>query len=386
MNMKKVLAWVLVLMLTAFGGLAEISFKGNVVASEKAAVKSPFGGTVEKLYLRVGDLVEIGDSVARIGTSRVYATAEGKVSGIFGQEGDSAETLTTRYGGVVYIEPTNKYIVTASTEKAYNSSETKYIRVGERVFLSCTQDGSHTGTAVVTSVKVAEDGSGNTNYALEVTGGEFYMAETVGIFRSSKYEAETRIGRGTIGQNAAIAVGGTGSILKMDVEVGDSVERGQVLFETVEGVLDGLYAMDNTIVSDVQGIVATVDAAVGAGATKGGNLITVYARDAFQIKVNVSEFDLASIAEGNKVYIEFEWNNAEIKRYKGQVERISYLNESGENANNVSYAAYIDFTPDETVRLGMSVIVYVVDEWDDEEPEEVTEIEESAEADENKGE
>ena len=341
--------------------LGEISFEGSVVASEKVAVQAPFGGLIDKVYLRPGDLVEIGDAVATIGTTRVYASVDGTVCGVFGQPGDSAEGITTRYGGVVYIEPTNRFVASASTEKAYNSSETKYIRVGEKVYLSCTQDGSHTGTAVVTSVKEADE-SGNTPYALEITGGEFYMGETVGIFRSKDFASSTRIGRGVIAQNAAVAVTGTGSILRMHVTDGEKVERGQLLFETVEGTLDGLYAVDNNIVSDVAGVVATVDAAVGAAAAKGGNLVTVYPQDAFQIQVSVSELDLPDIAEGDKVYIEFEWDNEEIRRYEGTVRSISHLSATGADgapAANVEYAAYIDFVPDDSVRLGMSVIVYV---------------------------
>ena len=102
--------------------------------------------------------------------------------------------------------------------------------------------------------------------------------------------------------------------------------------------------------------------AVGAAAAKGGNLVTVYPQDAFQIQVSVSELDLPDIAEGDKVYIEFEWDNEEIRRYEGTVRSISHLSATGADgapAANVEYAAYIDFVPDDSVRLGMSVIVYV---------------------------
>ncbi len=364
--MKKILALAIALCVLLMSGsaLAEVSFMGNVVARETVGVKAPFGGTIEKSYVRVGSLISVGDRVATIGTTRVYAAGEGTVCGVFGEEGDSAESVTTRYGGVMYIEPTNKYVVSATTEKAYNSSETKYIRVGEKVYLSCTKDGSHTGTAMVTSVKEADE-SGNTAYTLEVTGGEFYMGETVAVFRSKDYASNSCIGRGNIAQNAALPVAGTGSILKLHAAVGDQVERGQLLFETVDGVLDGLYAMDNTVVSDVAGVVASSDAAVGGSAVKGGNLITVYPRDAFQIQMSVSELDLSEIHEGSKVFIEFEWDSQSIRRYRGQVEEISYLNTTGLDglsSGSVSYTAYVSFTPDESVRLGMSVIVYVVDE------------------------
>ena len=56
----------------------------------------------------------------------------------------------------------------------------------------------------------------------------------------------------------SFAVKGSGSILKMHVKNGDSVERGELLFETVDGALDGMYSPGSQVVSDVSGIVATL--------------------------------------------------------------------------------------------------------------------------------
>ena len=275
--------------LSGAAALAELSFAGHVVAETTDTVNAPFGGLVDSVDVRAGDTVGIGDPVATLETTKVYATADGVVGGVFAEPGDDTEGIVERYGAVVYIEPTNRYTVSATTEKAYNSSETKYVHIGERVYLSCTKDGTHTGTAVVTSIGGSAssggdsgDGGGSsgssggiTSYTLEITGGEFYMGETVGIFRSRDYDSSSRIGRGTVEQNAAIAVKGSGSVLKMHVSVGDPVERGELLFETVTGTLDGLYAVDNRIVSNVAGVVASVDAAPGTSVEKGAKLITI---------------------------------------------------------------------------------------------------------------
>lgn len=355
---------------------AEISFEGSVVASETTPVLAPFGGMVDRIRLRVGDRIEIGDDVASIATTKVYAAADGTVSGVFAREGDDAESIAERYGALIYIEPTNRYIISASTEKAYNSSATKYVHIGERVYLSCTKDGSHTGVAIVTSVSDVDE-AGNTPYKLEVVGGSFYMGETVGIFRDSGYDAKTRIGRGTIQQNAAVAVKGTGSVLKLHVQEGDSVERGELLFETVEGTLDGLYAMDNSILSGVAGVVATVDVAPGGAVSKGAKLISVYPDGSLQIEILVSEMDLRELHEGDRVEIEFDWDAEGIRRTTGVVEAISHVNvtpaEGAAASSSAEYSAYISFDAAEDVRLGMSVIVYLnaggvaglEDEYDD---------------------
>ena len=363
------LAVVLALLLGA-PALAQVTFQGTVISRETLSVSAPFGGLIDKIPLRKGDTVRVGDAVATIRTTKVYAEMDGVVSGIFAREGDQTEGITERYGGVMYIEPITRYIVSATTEKAYNSSDTKYVHIGEKVYLSCTKDGTHVGTAVVTSIADVDE-SGNTPYKLEVTSGEFYMGETVGIYRDSAHSSETRIGRGTIQQHAAVAVKGSGSILKMHVEVGDRVERGEVLFETVEGVLDGLYAVDNTIVSPLDGIVASVEATQGSAVEKGGKLITVYPKDAMQIEMKVSELDLNEVHEGDRVRIEFEWDADGAVQLDGLVSGISSVgDEKSEKSNDAQYSAYVDFAPVDSVRLDMSVIVYVMDDVDVNEGEE----------------
>lgn len=376
----------LLVALTVLAGvpaLAQVTFQGTVVSSRTIAVNAPFGGLVDEIDLRKGDPIRVGDPVATIRTTKVFADMDGTVSGIFAREGDQTEGITERYGAVMYIEPVNRYVVSATTEKAYNSSETRYIHIGERVYLACTKDGTHVGTAVVTSIGgesggdsgSSESSSSNsasyTSYKLEVTSGDFYMGETVGIYRDSAHSTNTRIGRGTIQQNSAVAVKGTGSVLKMHVQVGDHVERGEVLFETVEGVLDGLYAMDNVIYSPLDGIVATVDAAQGSAVEKNGKLISIYPEEALQIAVKVSELDLKEIREGDKVSIEFEWDVDGARQIEGVVSSISRVGEERSDKNSdAEYTAYVDFTPDDTVRLDMTVSVYTKGDSAEEEPAE----------------
>lgn len=370
---KRILVLTMAVLLALSGAaVAEVSFQGRVIAGETVAIAAPFGGVVDKVHVRLGDPLEVGDPVASLETTRVYAAADGTVSGIFAQEGDDTEGIVSRYGAVLYLEPVNRYTVSASTEKAYNSSATKYVHIGEKVYLSCTKDGSHTGTAVVTGVAEgggsgqddASSSEGYTSFTLEVTGGDFYMGETVGIFRDSGFDSKSRIGRGTIRQNAAIPVKGSGSVLRMHVSEGETVERGQLLFETVTGTLDGLYAVDSDVVSGVKGLVASVDTAPGSAVEKGSKLITVYPEGSFQIEVLVNELDLNDIHEGDAVAVEFDWDVEGRLRLNGTVASISHVNvASGESgaasSSGAEYSAYIDFDAADEVRLGMSVVVYM---------------------------
>ena len=134
----------------------------------------------------------------------------------------------------------------------------------------------------------------------------------------------------------------------------------------MDGALDGLYAVDNHIVSGVAGVVASVDVAPGGEVSKGAKLITVYPEGSFQIEVLVSELDLNDIHEGDPVAIEFEWDADGALRLDGRVASISRVNakaeEGASSAAAAEYSAYIDFDATDAVRLGMSVVVYTVGE------------------------
>ena len=329
----------------------ELTYEGTVVAAKSVPLTATFGGRVSGLRLRKGDLVTEGDVIAELTTTKVFAPQEGTVTGVYATAGDFAEAVAERYGAIVYIEPVNRYAIAANSEKAFNASENRYIHLGETVYLSCTTDGTHQGTGIVSAL--TEDG-----YSIEVTGGDFSMKEKVGIFRDPAYKKESRIGTGTVDRVKPIAVKGTGSILKMPVKQGDFVERGEILFETVDGTLDGYYAPDSRIICPVTGIVAAVDAAEGASVNKGDSLIHIYPSDAVQVEFQIPEADLFSLAEGQRVEIELYWDNGEAKPYEGTIASVSHMSEetTGDNAKKM-YKVYVNFEPDARIRLGMTVMI-----------------------------
>ena len=160
---------------------AETVLAGQVTAQTTQVIAAPYGGLVENVRVRVGDMIHIGDPIATLETTKVYAQTEGTVSGVFANEGDNAKGIEQRYGALVYIEPINRFTLACSMEKAYNSSENRYLHIGEKVYLRCTKDRSHQGWGVLTAID-AED---ENNFTVEVTGGAFYMGETVNIYRDS---------------------------------------------------------------------------------------------------------------------------------------------------------------------------------------------------------
>ena len=354
--MKKIICLLtaLCLLMTAAAALAEYSYEGTVEAGETLPVLAGFGGKVSGLNLRAGDLVAEGETLATIGTTLNYAPIEGTVTGLYITEGDKAEDVTERYGASLNIEPTNRYTITATTDKAYNSSETHYVHLGERVYLKCAQDGSHRGTGMITVL--TEKG-----YQVEVTGGDFYMGEKVNIYRDSAYSKNSNVGQGTVDRTKPVAVKGSGSVMKIHVKNGDFVERGELLFETVEGVLDGLYAPGNQVLSPVSGIISSVEKKNGENIAKGDTLMKILPTDSLQVVFEIQESDLFILQEGMKVRTELYWETEAGRSYEGEITAISHLSETAQenSAEKKTFKVYASITPDERIRAGMTVVVYV---------------------------
>ena len=167
-------------------------------------MQAPFGGVVKRAELRAGTRIQIGSPVAEMAVTKVMASEDGVVTGIFAEPGDSAEQT------VLYLAPVSRFTVSATVSKAYSSPETKYVLPGETVYIKCAKDGSHKAVGTITAV----DGSA---YTVETTAGELYMEETVYIYRSPTYLSKTCIGSGTVSRTDVLSVSGTGSLIRMCV-------------------------------------------------------------------------------------------------------------------------------------------------------------------------
>ena len=76
--------------------------------------------------------------------------------------------------------------------------------------------------------------------------------------------------------------------------------------------------------------------------------------------------------EGQAVSMELLWDNAAEKNYTGVITGISHMNEDPkEGSDKKLYKAYASFEADERIRLGMTMLIYPVDNTEKtEEPEE----------------
>lgn len=345
--MKKLISLIAAALMLFSTALAAEDFEGTVVSGETITLTAPYGGVIKRMDLRVGQLISAGDEVAEMDTTRVLASEDGTIRALEKQEGDSAE------GTVLYLNPVSRYVISADIGYAYDSPEMTYVTIGEKVYMKCASDGSHRAEGVITAVS----GSG---FTVEATAGELYLEETVYIYRTDEYYWRERIGSGKVARMEAIAVTGTGSLLKLHVEDGEEVERGQLLFETVEGTFDALRSPGRILLSEASGVVAGVPVAAGQKVQKGDVLATLYQTGDYQVKFSIPEDMLSTVRVGSKATLYFNWNEDNTP-YPGTVTEVSYLAETNAETGETAYSGYIAFDADESVRIGMSVTVMLDD-------------------------
>lgn len=334
--------------IVCLGGCAaqaeEITLTGQIVPGDTITVKAPYGGTVEDFALRAGDKAAAGELLVPIATDKVYASCDGTVSGLFAGEGDSAALCMERYGALVYIQPESEFLVSATTDEAYDNYKNRYVRIGEKVYLESSINIERNGEGVI----IAVDGNG---YIVEVTGGTLRYDERCSIHRDGDYSESSRLGRGTVSRNPAVGVSGGGYVLRVCVQEGQKVKKGDLLFEMVDtlpaaqkGGEEGASAAEDMIITSVL-------AQAGGRVSEGQPVATGYAADGMRIALMVSEYDLANVQEGDLFRVTLDCD--EERAYRAEVESVSFTPVG--NTGEATYIVYLEFENDGFAREGMAV-------------------------------
>lgn len=350
--MKKGLICLLAAMLFVGAALAEdFSLEGTVVATRSTAVLAASAGVVQDVLVQPGDRVAAGAEVASLMETITYAETSGVVT-IFGASGEKTDTLVERYGAVAYIKPDVLYTVSASTKNAYEALKNKIITLGETVYIRSVNDVKRTGVGKVTSIN-------GTSYTVEVTQGNLAVSDSVNIFRSSNYDASSRLGKGSATYCYPEAYTATGALSRILVKDGAYVRKGTPLFSTV----DAAAAYGNRITSTVSGIVASLAVTPGTAVEAGALVATVYPDDALMVEILADEYDLRSLAVGQSVTVTFS-NGVTAQ---GQVARISGLQyvpetteadtEEEEEDDTAYFPVYVSFQTDAPIACGMTAKV-----------------------------
>ena len=344
--MKQLLTLLLLaaMFMMSTSALAEtISLDGVVVPACTSEVYAASTAIVQEVHVAVGQTIQAGDAIATLRTTKVYAEEDGVVTAVFAQSGDLGDNLTARYGAALSIQTAVTYAVSATTDKAYDSVQTKLITVGENVYLRSRNNEARKGTAIVTAVE-------GTAYTLHVTEGDFIIGETVEIFRTADLAESACLGRGDVARNAPMAVTAAGRIVQVHVQPGDEVRKGDLLLETLTG-----SGEDAVLRADVSGVVAALNINQGEAVTEDAVAAVIWPSDAMQIEASIHELDLANLTIGDEVELTFDWNEDSGETMKGVVQRISAISD-GESSATV-FSVVIAFTPDENTRYGMNVTI-----------------------------
>ena len=335
-----------VMMITGAAQAATLSLNGTVEAGVSVPVYAPIGGTVESVTAEKGVRVKAGDVLFTYRTEKTYASEDGTVTGVFAAAGDDAETVTAKYGADLYIEGDARYTISASISKAYGSVDSSFVHTGETVYLLCRNETSRQGAGIITAV----DGS---NYTVLVTEGSFIAGDSVSIFRDEDFSEKLRVGRGTVARISPTAVDATGAVVNVAVKDGDTVKRGDLLMETLSGTFDGYEMTGTAVTAAEEGVITSVTAEAGATVSKGDIAFQIAPLSGMRVEAPITADDWKALNAGDKVIIELEAD--ESKTYEGTVRYITEMPE--EETEEVTYKAIIDFTPDENVIFGMTVIV-----------------------------
>ena len=349
--MKKTVALLLtVLLLTPLCALAEdaqtaavSNVTANAVAESENVYKitAPYSGVLLPFDLESGDQVAAGDTLFSLDTVKVYAPVDGIVQAVFADPGDLCEDVTALYGMIACIERALPQVADASTSGAYNDEENRLIHVGETVYFYQTSDKDNEGEGRVTAVN-------GSDYTVELTAGDFENGDSIKIYRDEKMGTKSCIGSGTIERAADVAVNGTGRVLSCAVQPGQSVRKGQLLFE-----LSGQDAEANVTASHAGAVELAAGASSGQQVYKGQLLASIHDLSAMNVVAEVDEIDLERVHVGDTLTVVFDCYPQE--EVSGTVKSISLIGNAKQNATY--YDVTISISTSWQVLPGMNATV-----------------------------
>lgn len=340
------LSLVITLMLTG-AAMAESTANATVECDRMINVTAPFSGVLGAFDWKTGSDVKMGQALFTLDTIKLYAPVAGTLGAVYAQGGEDAEGAMQLYGALAAIEPSNPLRVSASIQGASDKIENRFIHVGETVYFKNTEDKVIDGEGRVVYI----DGMG---YIVEVTRGDYKQNTRVKLYRDSAYASDSCIGTGTISRAANVLVQGTGRVLQCHCQAGQTVAKGQLLFEVVTGNPDP--SVDSATVSaPANGVLGAPQVVAGQQVYKGQVLTTIYDMQSLCVVAQVDEMDLGSLTVGGSVRLCFD--RYENESMDGTVMLIQKLGVPKQNATY--YQVRISVSTQKELLPGMNATVYL---------------------------
>lgn len=316
----------LILLSLSSAAVAEV-YEGKTLALTTLTVCAEYSGTVEAVEALEGQRINAGDAIVRLKPEKTFASQDGTVSLVNAEAGDTVN------GAVLEVMPTERYTIHCTVDKAYQSAASTLVHSGETVYIKCTKDGTHRAVGVITGIDGAE-------YRVLTLGGELYLGETVYLYRDADFTSTQRVGIGTAVVSDTQSYEADGRLTRLRVAAGDSVERGQLLFEINGG----------EILSPAGGIITSVSCRAGEGVEQNQAVAELVPEDGIGVEIEVDETDAARIAVGDSARLTFAGRESE-EAVAGTVIEVSAIAESGK------YAVRIRPETPQALPQGMSVEV-----------------------------
>ena len=326
---KRLLPCMLAALMLISAAHAEV-YEGTTAAASSLQVTAETGGLLQTLNVSVGSIVQQGDVLASVSTTKVFALQDGTVARTEVKESEKVS------GTVLEVNPLEQYRIYCTVDEAYDTAETKLVHSGETVYMKCTKNGTHRGTGIISEIDGAE-------YQVLATGGEFYIGETVYLYRSAEFLTKERIGIGTVVANDTEVYEAEGTLIRLHVTEGEYVERGELLYE---------YAEDSKtdVTAEASGIITAVSVTQGSQVNKGDALMTLVPLDQICVEIEVSETEAANLHRGDKAELVYAMDVTETP-VSGTVTDIFAI------AQNDTYTIRIKPENSPYTMLGLSVTV-----------------------------
>lgn len=327
--MKKAIALFLLFAVIPWQAAWGEAYQGQTVAGSTKAMITETSGVLETLLVREGQRIQAGETLAQMRVHKVFATQNGVVARCMAEPGAEIN------GSAVEVTPENRYVISCTSENAFESPRTQQIHCGEKLYIRCVNDGTHRAIGIVTQI------SGSI-YQVTTIGGTLYNGESVRLYRKEGYPYREFVGLGTAVPAQAENYEAQGKLIKLYVTPGETVERGQLLFTYTD-------SGETQLVSAETGIVTQVEVRQGDTLSKDAIIAYVMPADALRIEIQVETEAAVRLAPGTPVTF-LRADDPEETPRRGTVESVSQYGQSEQYT--------VRIVPEETdMPIGMSVEV-----------------------------
>ena len=355
--MKKQIAMIAMMasLVTTTAFAEGVKIDGSIKSAETKTILAPYSGVVDNYAVTAGDAVSMGDALFALRTEQIYADFDGTVTAVFAQPGDSAASVEERYGALAYIEQDVLYRAECATTGGDSDNENKMIHVGEKVYIRSTANNERVGEARVIYFNIygkeTRPANRRVDFVSEVTSQtDMRLNENIKVYRSANHANSSCIGTGKLSRIDPQGVTATGYVLAAYVENGQHVSRGDVLFDIVPDVLDGMVGGDGHVYMPEDGVLLSVSAVSGEQAAKDAVLATYCPKDTMRLVCSVDEQDLSELAVGDVMQVTLD--AYEDKPLRGTIAKIASA--SGDDGTSTSFDVTIELEANNLMRIGMS--------------------------------